>query len=371
MKYPHVEHRSWAWTATSAVGPCEPSYQRCAASSRPSSDSTRRRPRPSSKNAIWSTSSSPVASNPCTSSGSSARNGRMSPALRSPGAIRSAYGSHCGESTDAAPGTRLVSQTVASFCRAAARDADRPTPAEVGRGEAGEVVRRDAVAVHDHLEVVADAARLRQRRRGRRGRGRPPRAASRRPSAPARQRLQLVREAAQRATHRRGLLAVREVPRRRSSEALSSSLMTSSTMTTISSAGLRWAARLAATMDGAGSRTRTESAWAPRRPSTMPNSTRAPRLQRGRALGQRAGVQEHVGAPVVVGEEAEALLRVVEPDLAGGHGYSLRHGRASRARRTSLTGSATRFSHALKPGGSPTSRYATARVAGRRGRSRS
>ena len=105
--------------------------------------------------------------------------------------------------------------------------------------------------------------------------------------------------------------------------------MTSSTMTTISSAGLRWAARLAATIDGAGSRTRTESAWAPRRPSTMPNSTRAPVFRRGRTLGQRAGVQEHVGAPVIVGEEAEALLRVVEPDLAGGHGPPLCRDRRS------------------------------------------
>src|SRR4029453_2649296 len=47
-----------------------------------------------------------------------------------------------------------------------------------------------------------------------------------------------------------------------------------------------------------------------------------PGLERGRAFGQRTGVQEHVGASLVVGEEAEALLRVVKPDLAGGHGYS-------------------------------------------------
>src|SRR5690349_15299010 len=96
-KYPHVEHGSDAFSATSECGPLSPSYQRWAAASRPSADSTRLRPSPSSNSATSSTSSSPVASNPCTSSGSSSLYGSTSPAPRSPGARRSAYGSHCGD----------------------------------------------------------------------------------------------------------------------------------------------------------------------------------------------------------------------------------------------------------------------------------
>src|SRR6478672_11672178 len=183
--------------------------------------------------------------------------------------------------------------------------------------------------------------------------------------------LQLVREAAQRATHARGLLAVREVAAAQVLggvvEQLDDVLDDDDHLV-----GRLALGRTLGRNDG-GSRVEDPHGERLGAATTLDDPELDPRagLQRGRALGQRAGVQEHVGAPVVVGEEAEALLRVVEPDLAGGHGYSLRHGRASRARRTSLTGSATRFSHALKPGGSPMSRYATARVAGRRGRSRS
>src|ERR687898_1380352 len=64
--------------------------------------------------------------------------------------------------------------------------------------------------------------------------------------------------------------------------------MRSSTMTTISSAGLRSRTLRLTRTDGAGSRRRTERAWAPRRPSAMLNSIRWPPLRpatpSGRAL---------------------------------------------------------------------------------------
>src|SRR6476469_8574555 len=70
-KYPQEEQGEEAFSATSACGPFSPSYQRWAAASRPSADSTRLRPSPSSYVASSSTSSSPVASKPGSSSGSS------------------------------------------------------------------------------------------------------------------------------------------------------------------------------------------------------------------------------------------------------------------------------------------------------------
>src|SRR5450759_160366 len=55
--------------------------------------------------------------------------------------------------------------------------------------------------------------------------------------------------------------------------------MTSSTMTVIASGEVRFLAATEATTDGAGSSTRKDSACAPRRPSTTPNSTRVPPLR--------------------------------------------------------------------------------------------
>src|SRR5215217_5911810 len=46
---PQVPHRPGAWVAIGVSGPLSPEYHRSAASSRPSWDITRRRPRPSSK----------------------------------------------------------------------------------------------------------------------------------------------------------------------------------------------------------------------------------------------------------------------------------------------------------------------------------
>src|SRR5665647_941120 len=61
-KKPHDEQGSGDCSATGDLGPWSPSYQRCAATSRPSADRTRLRPNPSSHSATASTSSPPVAS---------------------------------------------------------------------------------------------------------------------------------------------------------------------------------------------------------------------------------------------------------------------------------------------------------------------
>src|SRR5665648_820750 len=68
-------------------------------------------------------------------------------------------------------------------------------------------------------------------------------------------------------------------PRRSVVETLSRSLMTSSTMTVRSSGDVRCLAATDADIDGVGSRTRTDSACAPRLPWTTPNSTRVPPLR--------------------------------------------------------------------------------------------
>ena len=58
---PQVEHGALAAIAPGVIGPCEPVYQRWAASVRPWRESTRARPSPSSSTASRSASSSPVA----------------------------------------------------------------------------------------------------------------------------------------------------------------------------------------------------------------------------------------------------------------------------------------------------------------------
>src|SRR6188472_3785115 len=133
-------------------------------------------------------------------------------------------------------------------------------------------------------------------------------------------RLQLVREASQRATHCRRLLAVREVT---ASQVLGGVV---EQLDDVLDDDDHLVGRLAlgGPLGGDDRRGRVEDANGERlgAAATLDDAELDPRtrLQRGRTLGQRAGVQEHVGAPVIVGEEAEALLRVVEPDLAGGHG---------------------------------------------------
>src|SRR5450631_3535014 len=68
------------------------------------------------------------------------------------------------------------------------------------------------------------------------------------------------------------------LPRCNVVETLSRSLMTSSKMTVRSSGDVRFLAATDADIDGVGSRTRNDSACAPRLPSTTPNSTRVPPL---------------------------------------------------------------------------------------------
>ena len=71
--------------------------------------------------------------------------------------------------------------------------------------------------------------------------------------------------------------------------------------------------------DAGASRSRTWSAWSPRRPWAMPNSTRVPALMGRHALGERLGAHVDVGA-VLLRQEAEALLRVEPLHLASRHG---------------------------------------------------
>src|SRR5690606_20293026 len=86
-KKPHVAHGAGAFCATGEFGPESPSYQRWAAASRPSAESTRGRPSPSSHATATSSSPSmPVASKPASSSGSSSIFGVTSPGPMSPGA---------------------------------------------------------------------------------------------------------------------------------------------------------------------------------------------------------------------------------------------------------------------------------------------
>src|SRR5690625_4220412 len=71
VKNPQEPQARLAAIAWGERGPCSPSYQRWAASVRPSGERTRGRPRPISHIAIRSTSSSPVASKPGSRRGSS------------------------------------------------------------------------------------------------------------------------------------------------------------------------------------------------------------------------------------------------------------------------------------------------------------
>src|SRR5699024_607863 len=95
-------------------GPREPSYHRVAASSRALRFITRSRPRPSSRSASRSISSSPVpASQPGSSRSSPATYGSRSVGPTSPGASRSAHGSQAGASKESSPGSSPDSHTVA------------------------------------------------------------------------------------------------------------------------------------------------------------------------------------------------------------------------------------------------------------------
>src|SRR5215831_10310445 len=84
--------------------------------------------------------------------------------------------------------------------------------------------------------------------------------------------------------------------------------MRSSMIGIISSGFLREC--FAAATAGGASRSRTWSACAPLRPSTMPNSTRCP-------------FPSAVVPPVIAGEEAEPLFGVIPLDLAGRHEHDL------------------------------------------------
>ena len=103
-------------------------------------------------------------------------------------------------------------------------------------------------------------------------------------------------------------------PRRSPFPSRSSNLMRSSTMTAMSSGGLR----AAATTDAGASTTRTDSACSPRLPSATPNSTRLPGLSSVIPARQGRRVNEDV-ATVVPAEEAETLLGVEPLDLARRH----------------------------------------------------
>jgi hypothetical protein len=61
-------------------------------------------------------------------------------------------------------------------------------------------------------------------------------------------------------------------------------------------------------------------------------------LERSGAFGQRRGMDEYVLA-VVRGKEAEALVHVVPPDLAGRHGCPFSHPAPEWAQGTRLDGS--------------------------------
>ena len=112
---------------------------------------------------------------------------------------------------------------------------------------------------------------------------------------------------------------------------LSSSLIRSSTSGAISSAGLRGRPR---PPTAPGRAAAPASPGCPCGPDTTPNSTRWPGFELGDALGQRVTVDEDVVA-VVVGEEAEALLRVEQLHLAGRHRDSCRSGRRTTRRHRS------------------------------------
>ena len=110
---PQLPHAAADASDPALVGPCGPRYQRSAASSRPSGDSTRTRARASSSIATSSSSGSPVGVQPGSSRGSSALNGRTSPGPMSPGRMRSDHGSQAWPSTASGPGSSSASQTVA------------------------------------------------------------------------------------------------------------------------------------------------------------------------------------------------------------------------------------------------------------------
>ena len=153
---PQLPHAAADASEPALVGPCEPRYQRSAASSRPCGDSTRTRASASSSIATSSSSGSPVGVQPGSSRGSSARNGRTSPGPMSPGRRRSDHGSQAWPRTASAPGSSSASQTVAVRPRGHAGDRDGPLPAAVAAGGRREPVGDQPLALDDEAEVLAD-----------------------------------------------------------------------------------------------------------------------------------------------------------------------------------------------------------------------
>ena len=144
-----------------------------AVSSRPSRDSTRGRPRPSSK-ATLSTSGSSDSRYAGASRSSSAGVGSRSPTPRSPGRSRSDQGTHSGREQRAVAGQQdhLVDGDQPGARRAG--DGDRPAPARVAGHGGGEEVGDHPVALGPDAEVLAGGRpRRRPARRRRRGRRRP------------------------------------------------------------------------------------------------------------------------------------------------------------------------------------------------------
>ncbi len=169
MRKPQVEHWASGFFARSrrspdrpegrsagSTGPRSPLYQRVMASSRPSRESTRTRPRPSSSMASWSTSSSPVASKPNSSRSSSGTYGSRSCRPTSPGWSRSDHGTHAGAVIAPSPGRSETSHTVPTRARGGARQGDGPAPPDVAGRRRGEVVRREALVLRTGTEVLPD-----------------------------------------------------------------------------------------------------------------------------------------------------------------------------------------------------------------------
>jgi len=121
-----------ALRAIALRGPTSPAHHRSAASARPSRDSTRSRPRPSSKAtaaACSASAESSVEKNATTTRGSSGSAGKRSPGLRSPGRSRSLHGTHAGASSASGPGSSTTSSTVTDLERGArvtATDQNQP-----------------------------------------------------------------------------------------------------------------------------------------------------------------------------------------------------------------------------------------------------
>ena len=111
-----------------------PSYQRWAAASRPSSDSTRGRPRPSSQSASRSDVLVPGGLVPLLEAAGRRGAGAARRRRDVPGARRSDHGSHGGGSSAPSPGSRLTSLTVTVLRARRPGQGDDPAPPAVRLG---------------------------------------------------------------------------------------------------------------------------------------------------------------------------------------------------------------------------------------------